>query len=279
MYKVKRFSQLGRTWHGIKGAAKTAGYGAAVGGIISAPLAGLAALCGKNKAALIIAGIGAGLGGGAMAAVGYSNAVKEYDYDQKLKNDPKFRDKEMRKNKMELDKFIKNECVPHCNSSSDIKFFQSIEEEFRMKFNSDLYKYIEFYDKFESKYRKVWAEAWRSLDNLNQIDIKFNYIFPEPNPEAAYESISETSNNEEPFMIAGSYENSDHSYLFFNPMIREYSFEMGGGHDSTSISETVSKFSKVWLADLTKIKDEKVRAVAEVHNRIINEFLNGLRSI
>lgn len=92
MYRIKRFSQLGRTWHGIKGAAKTAGYGAIAGGLLSAPLAGLAALCGKNKAALIIAGIGAGLGGGALAAVGYSNAVSEYDYDQKLKNDPKFRD-------------------------------------------------------------------------------------------------------------------------------------------------------------------------------------------
>lgn len=279
MYKVKRFSQLGRTWHGIKGAAKTARYGAIAGGLLSMPLAGFAALCGKNKAALIIAGIGAGLGGGALAAVGYSNAVEKYDYKEKLKSDPKFRDKEMKKNKMELDKFIKNESIPHCDSSSDIKFFQSIEDEFGMEFKSDLYKYIEFYDKFESKYRKIWSEAWKSLDNLEQIDIKFDYIFPEPNPEVAYESISETSNNEEPFMIAGSYENSDHSYLFFNHMTGEYSFELGSGHDSRSISDTVGKFSKVWLADLTKIKDEKIRAIAEIHNKIINEFLNGLRLI
>ena len=100
MYKIKRFSQLERTWHGIKGGSKMAKYGALAGSLVSAPLAGLAALCGKNKAALIIAGIGAGLGGGALAAVGYSNSVSEYDYKEKLKSDPKFREAEMRKIKL-----------------------------------------------------------------------------------------------------------------------------------------------------------------------------------
>lgn len=52
---------------------------------------------------------------------------------------------EMRKNKVNLDKFIKDESMPHCDSSSDIKFFRGIEEEFGVEFKPDLYKYIEFY--------------------------------------------------------------------------------------------------------------------------------------
>lgn len=279
MYKVKRFSQLGRTWHGIKGAGKTAGYGAVAGGLLSIPLAGFAALCGKYKASMIIAGIGAGLGAGALAAVGYSNAVSEYDYNQKLKNDPKFREAEMRKAKMELDKLIKNESISRCNSASDKKYFERIEDEFGVEFKPDLYKYVDFYGKFESRYRKMWAEAWKVLDKMEDIDALFNYIFPDPNPESSYWDLSEMSDNKDPIVVAGNTENSDHSWVLYDPNSGRYEFTLGGGHGSDSIAKTIGDFSKVWLADLTKIKDEKVRAVAEIHNKIINEFLNGLRSI
>lgn len=102
---------------------------------------------------------------------------------------------------------------------------------------------------------------------MNQIDIKFNYIFPESNPEAAYNELGGVDIEEDAFIVAGSYENSDHSYLFYYSNSGEYEFSLGSGRASDSLSKTVSEFSKVWLSDLTKIKDEKIRSVAEIHNK------------
>lgn len=276
MYKVKRFSRIGR---GLKGAIGGAAYGAWGGGAISAvPALVVGAFSGKAGKATLITG--AGLGAGVGAYYGYKNAVGQYDYEKILEN-PELKSQEKEKNKPKVMKFIKEQSMPRMESASKVTSeFLKIESEYDVQFKPDLYNYIKFYESFQRRYCKEWAEVWSELIRKEDFDIEFSYIFPMPNYEMARDNIENTDiNSDTSIVIAGDIENSDHSLLFYDFDRLEYEFSLGSGYGANSLSNVLTRFVSSWKMDLGEIKYDELRNVAEVHNKIIDEFLRGIKSI
>lgn len=158
--------------------------------------------------------------------------------------------------------------------------FLKIESEYDVQFKPDLYNYIKFYESFQRRYCKKWAEAWSELVRKDDFDIEFSYIFPMPNYEMARDNIEDVDiNSDTSIVIAGDYDNSDHSLLFYDFDKLECEFSLGFGYGVDSLSKSLTGFVSSWKMDLGKIKYDELRHVAEVHNKIIDEFLRGIRSI
>lgn len=277
MYKVKRFSRIGR---GLKGALGGAAFGAWGGGAISAvPALVVGAFNGKAGRSTLA--LGAGVGAAMGAYYGYKNAVGQYDYE-KILEDPELRAQEKEKNRPEVMKFIKEQSIPRMEIASKVTSeFLKIESEYNVQFKPDLYNYIKFYDSFQRRYCKKWAEAWSELVRKEDFDVKFSYIFPMPNYKMAKTDLENMYLNEDDLSIAvaGDFSNSDHSFLFYDFDKLGYEFLLGFGYEADSLSKCLTGFVSSWKMDLGKIKYDELRHVAEVHNNIIDEFLRGIRSI
>lgn len=289
IYKVKRFSFWGKTKAGLKGFGKGAKYGAIAGAVL-VPGNVTLALLGKKKAAAITTAVGAGLGAGVGGYIGAKDSIDRYNYNEKLEKDPKFREKELKKKKEEVNNFI-NEKLKNqeatIDSNKTIKDLKKVEKENSISFKSDLYNYIKFYEKFSKKNYSRWYKAAENLLDLYNFDKDFSYIFPNPDFSIQYddfkvEEFLQSVKDEIPvFMVAGDISNSDHSFLYYHFYNETYGFDLGFGKDSKNISEVLINFSKNWKEDINKIDKNNLGLLemTKIHNQIIDEFINGLKTI
>lgn len=290
IYKVKRFSFWGKTKAGLKGFGKGAKYGAIAGAVL-VPGNVTLALLGKKKAAAITTAVGAGLGAGIGGYIGAKDSIDRYNYNEKLEKDPEFREKELKKKKEEVNDFIKtslNSAEQLINSSNTINDLKKIEKDYSISFNSDLFSYVKFYEKFCNKNYKKWYNSCKDLIDFYKFDINFSYIFPNPDFSIKYDDYrliefeqSIKDGIDRVFMVAGNISNSDHSFLYYHFDDNTYSFDLGSGFDSNSISKTISNFTKRWKVDLNKVDRnvEGLYKMTSAHNQIIDEFLIGLKQI
>lgn len=133
-----------------------------------------------------------------------------------MKEDPKFRQEEIRRNRGDLIKYIKNQSALRMqNAPKVISEFKRLEDTYNIEFDDKFYKYIKFYDEFQKKYSKKWAQVWENLIKWTDSDVEFSYVFPAPNYKMAENDLYWYSNNHDryPISIAGDWNNSDHSYL------------------------------------------------------------------
>lgn len=117
------------------------------------------ALLGKKKAAAITTAVGAGLGAGIGGYIGAKDSINHYNYNEKLEKDPKFREKELKKKKEEVDNFIKEKLKDQeatIDSNKTIRDLKEVEKKNSISFKSDLYNYIKFYEKFSKKNYSRW---------------------------------------------------------------------------------------------------------------------------
>ena len=290
-YKVKRFSFWEKTKAGLKGFGKGAKYGALAGAVL-VPGNVTLALLGKKKAAAITTAVGAGVGASIGGYLGAKESIDSYNYHERLKNDPEFRSQEEAKKKRVVDDFIKSELNNSeisINSNDTINNLKKIEKDYSVSFKSDLFAYIKFYEKFYKKNYRKWYESCRNLSNIYDFDIHFSYVFPNPEFSFKYqkykleELVQSIKEEFDPlFMVGGDIDNSDHSYLYYHFNDSTYSFNLGFGYDSKSISKTISDFSKNWKENINEIDkkdDPGLLEMVKVHNQIIDEFINGLKSI
>ncbi len=283
IYKIKRFSFWGKTKAGLKGFGKGAKYGAMAGAALI-PGNVTALLLGKPKTAAIITGVGAGLGG---IAGGIYNASKSID-DYRYQNDSDYKAKIDKENKDNISKIIESRIKSPIifNSIQVINSLKDFEEKYSVQFNTDLFSYIKFYEKFLKKNYKRWYEAYNKLiGNQGSIIIDdFTKIFP--NPVFKFDNTFGYKINEflesstigfwdAPYfnVATDTISYRDRSALYYSFSSKNYSFIVGNGYDSNSISETLSRFVK----DIKRLINEEISS--KIHNQIIDEFLNGLKMI
>lgn len=281
--KRKNFSLIKKVGYGIKGAVKSLKYSClgAAGGALLAFLPALIARIFGKKGFIITEAIGAGLGLGFLMYIGYKNGIEKYE-NEELKKDPKFREKKAIEDKKELEKYLENKSnysIP--NSRTIIDNFQKIEKKFNISFKEDLFKYIKFYESFYKKYYKKWYEVYKTgCTSLKDIDIEFNYIFPEPVFD--FDTLSEEieATNKDCGLVLGSFEYSDHGFLYYHFKDKTYSFDLGYGYDSDLISKTLTDRCKTFRSfyDLSKT-DEAYLVIVKTHTDIINKFIEGLKSL
>lgn len=274
--KIKR--KLYRTWSGIKGASKSLKYAipSMFAGAVFAVIPALIARIFGKKAFLITEALGAGLGLGLLVYLGYKEGISSYDYKKRLEEDPKFRKEESEKDKKELEKYLSNKLkynIP--NYSEIVKTLKNIEKDFNISFKDDLYKYIKYYDSFYKRYNKTWYSVFKGC-SIKDIDIEFNYIFPEP--VFQYDILQ--PEEESICQVAGSLEYSDHGFLYYDTDNEMYSFELGFGYDSKSISETIIKRCEDFKDFYNKSRtDKEYLNIVKTHTDIINKFIEGLKSL
>jgi hypothetical protein len=187
----------------------------------------------------------------------------------------------------ELAKYVsnkKNYSLP--NSRDIIKTFHKIEEDLGVSYKEDFYKYIKYYESFYKKYNNKWYDVLlKNGSSLQDLDIEFNYIFPEPIFEYDRATIDITEARslgdvKVSGLVAGSLEHSDHGYLFYHFEDKTYSFDLGFGYDSKSIAESIIKrcnsYRDFYQVDRT---DEAYLAIVKTHSEIINKFIEGLKSL
>lgn len=281
--KRKYFSIWKKTAAGIRGAVKSLKYApfGITGGLLLAFIPALIARIFGKKAFLITEALGAGVGLGFLMYLGYEEGIKTYEYNEKLKNDPEFKKKELEKEKTELKKYLSNKLnysIP--NSGSIINTLRKAEKNCNISFKDDLFKYIKFYESFYKKYYKSWYNVYKDCTSLRDIEIEFSYIFPEPVFD--YDSLVEeiNSSDKECVRVLGSLEYSDHGYLFYHFKENIYSFDLGHGYDSNSISDCVEKRCKEFkhFYDLDKV-DKNYINIVKTHTEIIDRFIQGLRAL
>lgn len=274
--KIKR--KLYRTWSGIKGAAKSLKYAipSMFAGIVIAVIPALIARIFGKKAFLITEALGAGLGLGLLVYLGYKEGISSYDYKKRLEEDPKFRKEESEKDRKELEKYLSNKLkynIP--NYSEIVKTLKNVEKDFNISFKDDLYKYIKYYDSFYKRYNKTWYSVFKGC-SIKDIDIEFNYIFPEP--VFQYDILQPEEGSI--CQVAGSLEYLDHGFLYYDTDNEMYSFELGFGYDSKSISETIIKRCEDFKGFYNKSRtDKEYLNIVKTHTDIINKFIEGLKSL
>lgn len=288
--KRKSFSLIKRFKSGIKGAfqqPRIAYAAGAIGGSILSFIPALIARIFGKKAFLITEALGAGVGLGFVMYMGYKYAVDKYDYNKKLEEDPKFREKVEKENRDELVKYVsnkKNYSLP--NSRDIIKTFHKIEKDLGVSYKEDFYKYIKYYESFYKKYNNKWYDVLlKNGSSMQDLDIEFNYIFPEPIFEYDRATIDITEarslgDDIEVGLVAGSLEHSDHGYLFYHFEDKTYSFDLGFGYDSKSIAESIIKrcndYRDFYQVDRT---DEAYLTIVKIHSEIVDEFIRGLKRL
>ena len=279
IYKVKRFSFWGKTKAGLKGFGKGAKYGAIAGAAL-APGNVAALLLGKPKTSAIITGIGAGLGGIAGGIYNAGKAIDSYKYD----NDPEYKAKIDKENSDVLLKVIdsRTKTLLSLDSNRIINSLKSLEEEYSVQFNSDLFSYIKFYEKFSKKNWKKWYESYKDLigTSANITIREFTNIFPNPDFGKDFKwKVDEflesyTIGFDAPYFNVAtdniSHRGSSALYYYFDS--KKYSFI--DSYSSKSISDTISKFIK----DYRRLLNEESE-LTKIHNQIIDEFINGLKTI
>ena len=277
--KRKSFSLIKKFGYGIKGAVKSLRYahaGVIAGAVVAFIPALIARIFGK-KGFLITEAIGAGLGLGFLMYIGYKNGIEKYE-NEKLEKDPKFREKKAIEDKKELEKYLANKSnysIP--NSRTIINTIQKIEKKFSISFKEDLFKYIKFYESFYKKYYKKWYEVYKTgCTSLRDIDAEFNYVFPEP--VFQYDILQPEEGSI--CQVAGSLEYSDHGFLYYDTDNEMYSFELGFGYDSKSISEAIIKRCEDFKGFYNKGKtDKEYLNIVKTHTEIISKFIEGLKSL
>jgi hypothetical protein len=287
VYKIKRFSFLGKTKAGLKGLGNGVKYGAVTGSVLFAPVTATMAMMGKKKAAGINAAIGASLGAGIGGYIGMKDGIEVYNYQEKLKNDPEFRASIESKRRKELNEFIETELEwsPE-DSMITKKYLKKFEKEFNVSFKDDLYSYVDFYRKFYNKNFKKWYSTASNLSSMYDFDESFYVVFPSPTfNEKSYKYCKNDYLSSPEFdkycMVCGDIGNSDHSWLYyhFDKNKPYYSFPLGYGFNSSKISKCLGDYSKQWKSNLMEIKDSNLLEVARIHNQIIDEFVNGLKQL
>ncbi len=280
--KRKYFSAIKKFGYGVKGALKSLRYapaGVITGAVVAIIPALIARIFGK-KGFIITEALGAGLGLGFLMYLGYKHGIEKYEYEKKLE-DPEFKKKEEEEDKKELEKYLANKfkySIP--NSKAIINTFQNIEKKYNISFKGDLFNYIRYYEYFYKKYYKKWYEAYKDCSSLRDIDIEFNYIFPEPVFD--FDTIAEEveSTDKECALVLGSFEYSDHGFLFYHFDEKIYSFDLGFGHDSDSISKTLIDRCKTFdsFYDISRT-DKAYLGIVKTHTDIINKFIEGLKRL
>lgn len=281
IYKVKRFSSYGKFKAGLKGLVSGAKYGAIAGAAI-VPGNITALLLGKPKTSAIITGIGAGIGGITGGIYNAGKAIDSYKYD----NDPEYKAKIDKENNDKLLKIIdsRTKILLSLDSKRIINSLKSFEEKYSVQFNSDLFSYIKFYEKFSKKNWKKWYESQKDLigTSANIIVREFTEIFPNPDfgedfkwkVEEFLESY--TIGFDAPYfnVAADNISFSDSSALYYHFDSKKYGFIGDGDTKFKSISDTISKFIKAYR----RLLNEEGK-LAKIHNQIIDEFLIGLKQI
>ena len=285
--KRKTFSVFKKLGAGIKGAVKNLKKYAHAGVIGGSALAFIPALIasifGKKKAFLITEALGAGVGLGFLMYLGYKEGIEDYNYNKKISENPELKKAEETKKRKELVDYItnkKNYSLP--NSSTIINNFHKVERECNVLYNKDLFKYVKYYESFYKKYYNKWDDVFLKYGtSVYDIDLEFNYIFPEPvfEYDIMISDIKDTKGNDVVGFVAGSLENSDHGYLFYHFNDKIYSFDLGYGYDSNSIVETLIKRCNNYRDFYDKNKtSENYLNIVKVHTEIIDDFINGLRN-
>ena len=278
--RSKQFSLGGKIMAGTKTASKWGLGGAATGFIGGAALSK-----GRyGKKALVRPLIGAGIGFGVGSYLGFKEGVRKYNYENRS---PEEKAKEREKIKKDLQVFVKQQLKAYPSEGIDVSKittgFKTLGKENNIEFKEDWYKYIKMYDSFCRKYYKEWYTYLPELNNIySPNNISFTYIFPCPDIETAEEEIKNSTDkhgNMYPIVITLP-SDSDHSWLFYDPNRKIYSFECGFGHDSPKLKETLINFTKGWIEkDINKIEDPAERKLVETHNKIIDKFISMLRTL
>ena len=283
IYRIKRFSFWEKTKAGLKGFGKNALGGAIDGGI----LGGLASIPFEKKLTKKIILGGAATGAIVRGGIGAVKSINDYNQLEKIKNDPAAAALEKEK----IKKVINNEIsrIQKIDISTTINSFKKFESEYLEKFRPDLFSYVKFYSKFINDNYHKWYKAYENLIKLEDFKSFYN-IFPNPNFNYKYDDLERISNYEKEkewndnissyFIVAGS-NMPNHQLLYYNFGTKRYIFADGTGISSEMISRILTRHANQYrknINDINKNRPDLVE-VAIIHNQIIDEFINGLRSL
>ena len=261
--RQKEYGSIGRTWAGIKGAAKKMPKGALIGGI-AVPFNGLAYLAKKKKLAAGITAVGATIGAGIGAKMGYDEGVSKYEYD----HNPEYRAKIDKETKERIEKSIKtlkNEDNFYV-SDFDYKSWLSLSKELQVP--QEFLNYVKFYDSVWSRKVDLWYSDMMKDKFDDYYDIpEFKSFFPVPiDPELTKEW---TEYDEGDLCLATVNSAGDDGWLYYNKdHANSYGWDSPG--DSKSLKEILLK----------NIKHEEEDAfLSKTQIRLVNEFKNKINSL
>lgn len=234
-----------------------------------------------------------GAAGGAIieGSIGAVKSINDYNHLEKIKNDPAAAALEKEK----IKKVINNEIsrVQKIDVSTTINSFKKFESEYLEKFRPDLFSYVKFYSKFMKDNYHKWYKAYENLIKLENFNSFYN-IFPNPNFNYKYDDLERINNykwnrDEDDeiestyFIVAGS-NMPNHDHLYYNFRTKRYTFVYGfeyGIGTSEMISRILTTHANQYKNNINNINKDRpdLIEVAIIHNQIIDEFINGLRSL
>ena len=264
VYRIKRFSTLGRLGFGLKGAIKSGAKGAMWGGIL-APGNGIAYATGNKKIAAGITGVGALVGAGIGSKLGWDSATSSYDHQEKMKNDPKYKEKFEKDQRESLLKNIKQSESEDLNYISffDYKSWLNVKEA-----PKDFLEYVKFYDNIWSKKVKIWYSSM-NLDSLDNYSIpEFKEFFPIPyDPKYASEWLKSSPDW---LCLATFNDAGDDGWLCYNPESGQYGIDLPNNGKS---------LKKVLLDYLNRHLTWRDEHLSKEQKRLVAEFKNKIKSI
>ncbi len=224
--RQREYGTAGKVWAGTKGAVKTGLKGAAWGAVL-VPGNGLAYLAGKKKLAAGITGVGALVGGGIGAKLGWDNAVDKYKYE----HDPKYREKVDKEEKERVGKAIEqfmNEDLYFANEFDYISW-KNLSKEIPVP--EEFLKYVKFYETWSRKIEQWYSSIDQSkLKGCHEI-LEFKEIFPIP-IDAELSKRWYDYDDEGDLCLATVNSAGDDGWLYYSTESKEYGWDLPGGYRS-----------------------------------------------
>lgn len=260
--KVKRFSRIGRLGSGLKKAMKYGAKGALYGGVL-APGNVLAFTTGHKKLAAGLTGAGALIGAGIGSKLGWDEGVSSYDHQEKMKNDPGYKEKYEKERR---DTILKNIKQSEAEDLGYLSYFDYNSWSKIKEAPKDFLKYVKFYKNIWSKKIKPWYSSM-DIESLDEYFIpEFKEFFPIPNDS----KISEDwlKEDQEYLCLATFNDAGDDGWLCYNPIDKRYGVDL----PDTNLS------LKEILLDNLKHK-ESYYHLSPQQKRLVNEFKTKILSL